>query len=74
MAGVPGLNGITVAGYHVYLTNSARALPLRVPAAATDTTHLEIVAERFGSGGHGKPARLIRLRADPSAVPGAPDR
>ncbi|MBL1110898.1 hypothetical protein JK364_00480 [Streptomyces sp. 110] len=128
--GVPGINGITVAGEHVFLTNTARALLLRVPVAATDTTHLEIVAdrlfaddfavhddgtlylathifdsvlrlapdgrrteiaragqgvetstsvaidpedpdtlwvtaagERFGSGGHGKPARLIRLRA-----------
>ncbi|GAA1139017.1 hypothetical protein GCM10009579_74300 [Streptomyces javensis] len=116
----------------VFLTNTARAPLLRVPAAATDTTHLEVVAERlfaddfavhddgtlylathtldsvlrlapdgrrtdiaradqgvetstsvaidpedpdalwvtaagerFGSGGHDKPARLIRLRADP---------
>ncbi|AGP53980.1 hypothetical protein M271_11915 [Streptomyces rapamycinicus NRRL 5491] len=134
--GVPGINGITVAGDYVFLANSARALLLRVPAAATDTTHLEIVAERlfaddfavhddgtlylathifdsvlrltpggrrteiaradqgvetctsvaidpanpdtlwvtaagerFGSGGRDKPARLIRLKTNPSAVP-----
>ena len=57
-AGMPGVNGITVAGDQVLLTSTGRALLLRIPVAATDASNLEVVAERlladdFAVGGDG---------------------
>jgi hypothetical protein len=46
-AGVPGVNGITVIGDQVLLTNTARALVLRIPIAAPDPADLEVLAERL---------------------------
>ncbi|GAA1331975.1 SMP-30/gluconolactonase/LRE family protein [Pseudonocardia xinjiangensis] len=46
-AGIPGVNGIVVTSGHVLLTNTARALVLRIPVAATDSAGLEVLAERL---------------------------
>jgi sugar lactone lactonase YvrE len=44
--GVPGVNGVTVHGEHLYLTSTARALVLRVPLGDTGG-ELETVAEQL---------------------------
>ncbi|GAA5142319.1 SMP-30/gluconolactonase/LRE family protein [Pseudonocardia adelaidensis] len=44
--GVPGVNGVTVRGEHLYLTSTSRALVLRVRLGAT-AGDLEIVAEQL---------------------------
>ncbi|MET0494454.1 MAG: hypothetical protein ABW000_15130 [Actinoplanes sp.] len=45
--GIPGVNGVAVHDGQVLLTNTARTVVLRIPAAATDAARLEIVAERL---------------------------
>ena len=67
-SGIPGVNGITVAGGHVLLTSTARALVMRVPVTATDSAALDLVAERLlavTSGASHKPMPAIRPARGP---------